>query len=66
MEANNKSHSSKTLGIVCAAALLLIACARKDVQQSFSSPDAAFEALITGLEKGETASLSSLLGSGVE
>jgi hypothetical protein len=63
MEANNK----KTAGIiVLAATLVLAACAAKETQQSFSSPEAAFEALIAGLEKGESTSLAGLLGPGVE
>jgi hypothetical protein len=53
--------------IVLAVTLLLAACARKEGgQESFSSPDAAFEALVTRLEKGETTSLTSLLGPGVD
>lgn len=63
MEAKKKIYGS----IVLAAALLLaVGCAPKDEQQSFSSPEAAFEALITGLEKGESTSLTALLGPGVE
>jgi hypothetical protein len=53
--------------IVVAMTLLFAACARKESgQESFSSPDAAFEALVTRLEKGETTELTSLLGPGVE
>ena len=53
--------------VVLAMTLLLAACAKKEGgQESFSSPDAAFEALVTRLEKGETTQLTSLLGPGVD
>jgi Protein of unknown function (DUF2950) len=63
MEDNNK-----TFGVIVLAAALLLtaACARKDTQQSFSAPEAAFEALAAGVEKGDLAGLTGLLGTGVE
>jgi Protein of unknown function (DUF2950) len=63
MEANKK-----TIGIVViAAALALVACAsRQGGQQSFSTPEAAFEALVVAVEKAEPNSGAKLLGPGVE
>lgn len=58
----------KTFGIfVIAATLALVACARKDSEQlSFSSPEAAFEALVVAVDKAEPGSGAKLLGPGVE
>jgi Protein of unknown function (DUF2950) len=63
MEARKKIAGA----VVLAMTLLLTACARNEGgQESFSSPDAAFEALVTRLEKGETTELTGLLGPGVD
>jgi hypothetical protein len=58
----------KTSGILLiAAALALVACAHKqEGQQTFDSPDAAFEALVVAVEKAEPGSGARLLGPGVE
>jgi hypothetical protein len=58
-------QARKTIGLfVVATTLLLVACARKNEQPSFSSPEAAFEALVVDVEKGDIAALNALLGPG--
>lgn len=58
-------QTRKTIGLlVVAATLLLVACARKDGQPSFSSPDAAFEALVVAASKDDVPAMSALLGNG--
>ncbi|MCU0759626.1 MAG: DUF2950 domain-containing protein [Steroidobacteraceae bacterium] len=53
---------------VAALTLLLVACSGRSAteQDAFATPEAAFEALVVHLEKGDDARLARLLGPGVD
>lgn len=56
---------NKFFGIlVLTTALLLGACAKQAGQQSFSTPEAAFDALVAAAEKDDVPALTALLGKG--
>jgi Protein of unknown function (DUF2950) len=60
------NYRTGAICILAATLLLTAACARKDAQQSFTSPEAAFEALVVAVEKAEPDAAAKLLGPGVE
>jgi hypothetical protein len=68
----NNSMQTPTLLIralgLAALASALVACGSRGAgaQDSFATPEAAFEALVANLEKGDKAALSRLLGPGVD
>ena len=59
--------NKKLFGIcVLAAAMLLSACAKKDGQQGFSTPEAAFDALVAAAAKDDVPAMTALLGKGAD
>jgi Protein of unknown function (DUF2950) len=61
-----KLTRARTVVSLVALALLAVGCAGKKEEAGFATPEAAVAALITALEKNDTAAMARLLGPGTE
>ncbi|MDP9198323.1 MAG: DUF2950 domain-containing protein [Pseudomonadota bacterium] len=67
MSTKSRIRRSVGLGALLALSLTLQACgSHDDGQQSFETPEAAFEALVAAIEKDDVPAMNRLLGPGIE